>query len=283
LGAHLSIAGGLHHAIRRAHELACSALQIFTHSTVQWRIKSLSTDEVALFKQTREALGPFALAAHAGYLVNLASPDRALRERSIRTMIRELERCEILGIPLLVFHPGAHMGAGEARGLKRIASALRRIHAATAGIRVATTLENTAGQGSALGWRLSQIADLLDASGDSARLKVCFDTAHGFAAGYDFRRREGYRALWDEFEGLIGLEKLAIFHLNDATREAGSRIDRHAHIGQGRIGRKPFGWLMTDERFAQVPKIIETPKRGGMDRRNLALLRRLAVQGRLIK
>jgi deoxyribonuclease-4 len=232
-----------------------------------------------LFRQTHEALGPFALAAHAGYLVNLASPDRALRERSIRTMIRELERCEALGIPLLVFHPGAHMGAGDARGLRRIAGALRRIHAATSGMRVKTTIENTAGQGSALGSRLSQIARLLDASGESARLRVCFDTAHAFAAGYDFRSREQYRALWDEFEGLIGLKKLAIFHLNDSVREAGSLVDRHAHIGQGRIGRKPFGWLMTDARFRRVPKIIETPKRGGMDRSNLALLRRLAARG----
>ncbi len=275
LGAHLSIAGGLHKALLRAADLGCNALQIFTHSPVQWRVKPLIPEEIARFRETRASLGSIAVASHAGYLINLASPERALRERSIRMMIRELERCEALGVALLVSHPGAHMGGGEARGLRRVASSLRKIHASTAGFEVKTVVENTAGQGSNLGWRFEQIAHIIDLAGDASRLRVCFDTAHAFAAGYDLRNRGLYEEMWRQVEGLIGLKNIAIFHLNDATAVCGSLVDRHAHIGQGQIGQRPFGWILRDGRFARVMKVIETPKQAGMDRKNLALLRRL--------
>jgi len=276
LGAHMSIAGGLHLALTRAAELRCTAVQLFTQTARQWRQRRLSAEDVRSFHETRAQRGPFAVVAHAGYLLNLAAPVRALRERSIRALVSELERCEALGIESLVLHPGAHMGAGEARGIARVGAALRRAHAATPGLAVKTVLENTAGQGTSLGYAVSQLAAIIAASGDPDRLAMCFDTAHGFAAGYDISTSEGYAGLWEEVERLIGLERLTVIHLNDAKREVGSRIDRHAHIGQGRIGQAAFKRILVDPRFASVPKIIETPKEGDMDRRNLRLLRRLA-------
>jgi len=276
LGAHLSIAGGLHLALHRAVELDCTALQIFTRNASQWRAKPLSAEAVTEFRRTREEVGPIAVAAHASYLINLGSPDRRLRDRSIRSLVQELKRCEALGIEHLVLHPGAHMGAGEERGLRRIASALRRAHARTSGFEVKTVLENTAGQGTGLGHRFEQLARIIDDVDAPDRLRICFDTAHAFAAGYDFRTPRGYAAFWEDVDRLIGLENLAIFHLNDSRRDVGSRVDRHAHIGRGKIGREAFGRLMRDRRFGRVPKVLETPKEGDMDRRNLALLRRLA-------
>ena len=276
LGAHLSISGGLWRALERAAELRCTAVQIFTHNQVQWRVPRLTDEAAEHFRSTHLALGPFVLAAHASYLLNLASPDRALRERSIRALVSEVKRCAALRIPTLVLHPGAHMGAGEARGLGRIARALERVLRATQGARVFIALENTAGQGSGLGYRFEQIAALFAGVSDPGRLRICFDTAHALAAGYDFRTREGYTAMWDEIERLIGLRNLAIFHLNDSLKTAGSRVDRHTHIGRGEIGREPFAWILADPRFVAVPKVIETPKENEMDRKNLALLRRLA-------
>jgi deoxyribonuclease-4 len=276
LGAHLSTAGGVSTALERARALRCTAVQLFTHNRAQWRIAKLAEHEVARFRERDAAWGPFALAAHASYLVNAASPDPALRERSIRTLIAELHHCHALGIPLLVFHPGAHMDAGERAGLRRIAGALDRIHRATAELSVCTALETTAGQGSGLGWRFEQLAEILGRLARPERARVCFDTAHAFAAGYDFRTPQQYDALWREFDRRVGLARLALFHLNDSRTPPGSRVDRHMHIGRGEIGRAPFGWILADERFAHVPKVLETPKVDDMDRKNLALLRRLA-------
>jgi len=306
IGAHLSTAGGLHMALERARELRCRAVQIFTHNRAQWRIPRLTSEAAECFRRTDEREGPFALAAHASYLVNLASPDRDLRERSIRTMIAEVRLCHALGIPLLVFHPGAHMGAGETRGLRRVVQALDRIHRATAApaaedgagavadgdaacdrsVAVArqalpstlpkTVIETTAGQGTGLGWRFEQIAEILSGLADPDRARVCFDTAHVFAAGYDLRTPRSYGKVWDAFDRTIGLANLAIFHFNDSRTPLGSRVDRHAHIGRGEIRGRPFGWILTDRRFAALPKVLETPKEGEMDRKNLATLRRLA-------
>jgi deoxyribonuclease-4 len=285
IGAHLSTAGGLHMALERARELRCLAVQLFTHNRAQWRIPRQTTEAVERFRRFDEQAGPFALAAHASYLINLASPDRNLRERSIRTMITEVRLCHALGIPLLVFHPGAHMGAGEVRGLRRVVQALDRIHRATVGLAAKgasldalpkTVIETTAGQGTGLGWRFEQIAAILDGLADPDRARVCFDTAHAFAAGYDLRTPQSYEEVWAAFDRTIGLDKLAIFHVNDSRMPLGARVDRHAHIGRGEIGRRPFGWILTDPRFRALPKVLETPKEGGMDRKNLATLRRVA-------
>jgi deoxyribonuclease-4 len=263
-------------ALVRAAELRCTAVQIFTQSARQWGRRRLSAEEIRAFRQMQARLGPIAVVAHAGYLLNLAAAERALRERSVRALIGELERCEALGIPSLVLHPGAHVGAGEARGITRVAAALRRAHAATPGFAVKTVLENTAGQGSSLGPTVAQLAAIMDAAGDAGRLGLCIDTAHAFAAGYDLRTPEGYSGLWDEVARLIGSARLAVVHLNDARRELGSRVDRHAHIGQGYLGRQAFARILSDPYLAAVPKIIETPKEGDMDHKNLGLLRRLA-------
>ena len=276
LGAHLSIAGGVHRALERALELRCTAIQIFTHSRAQWRMSTRQAEEIERFRTLNVTRGPFALAAHSSYLVNPAAPAGPLRERSILTLIEEVRHCDALGIPVLVFHPGSHGGAGESRGLRRVIGALNRIHRATRGSAVRTGIEITAGQGTSLGWRFGQIAAILQGLKEPARACVCFDTAHAFAAGYDLRTRKAYRRLWRDFDTRIGLRHLALFHLNDSCTPLGSRVDRHAHIGRGEIGTAPFGWILTDARFRAIPKVIETPKEGGMDRRNLALLRRLA-------
>jgi deoxyribonuclease-4 len=278
LGAHLSIEGGVSCALERARVLRCTAVQLFTHNRAQWKITPLAEPEVRRFRELNAARGPFALAAHATYLANPASPDRALRERSIRALIDEVRHCATLGIPALVLHPGSHMGAGERAGVRRVIAALDRVHAATAettATPVLTLLETTAGQGTGLGWRFEQLAAILAGLATPERARICFDTAHAFAAGYDFRTPEQYAALWREFDRTLGLARLAFFHLNDSRTPAGSRVDRHTHIGRGEIGVRPFGRILADERFARVPKVIETPKEDDMDRVNLARLRRL--------
>lgn len=279
LGAHLSIAGGLHEALTRAKELRCTAVQIFTHGRGSWRVKPLEQEAIRLFRETHERLQPLKVIAHASYLLNLASPERDLRERSIRALIEQLERCEALGIPSVVLHPGAHMGAGDARGIRRIVGGLRRALKATRGMRAAVALENTAGQGTGIGSSFEHLARIDAGVGNRERIAFCFDTAHAFAAGHDLRNRTAFAALWDEYADLIGIDRLAIFHLNDSLKPLGSRVDRHTHIGQGEIGRRPFGWILADPRFRDIPKVIETPKEDDMDRRNLALLRRLAKAG----
>jgi deoxyribonuclease-4 len=267
-------------ALERGAELRCKAVQIFTHNRAQWRIGPLAGEQVERFREAHARHGPFALAAHSSYLINLASPDRGLRERSIRTLVEEMRHCAALGIPLLVFHPGAHVGAGERAGIARVARAMNR--ALARGARLCGSraphlaLEITAGQGSSVGWRFEQIGEILARLDLPEGVRVCFDTAHAFAAGYEMRTPESYARLWQEFDREIGLTRLALFHMNDSRAACGSRVDRHTHIGKGEIGTRPFAWVLNDPRFAALPKLIETPKEGGMDRRNLALLRRLA-------
>lgn len=282
LGAHLSIAGGLHRVIERARALRCTAVQFFTHSTMQWRMPALVPEQTARFEQ---ALGAprrrrLVTVVHAGYLPNLASPEPALRERSIASMIAELERCEALGVADLVFHPGAHMGAGEAWGLRRITGALRRILRATRGFHVRAVLENTAGQGTVLGADLAHLGRILRGLPDPSRVGICLDTAHAWAAGYDLARRAGYEAFLGSVDREVQIARVRVLHLNDSLRPRGSRVDRHAHIGEGHIGSRAFGWVMREPCFAALPKVIETPKAGDMDAVNLRRLRRLAHPGR---
>jgi deoxyribonuclease-4 len=215
--------------------------------------------------------------AHDSYLLNLGSPDSALRKRSVGAFIDELERCETLGVPNLVAHPGAHVGAGEEEGIKTIAGSLDEVHEACPGYRTKVTLEITAGQGSNLGYRFEQIRDVIDATKKPDRLRVCFDTEHAFAAGYDIRTTEGYERTFTEFDEMIGIEVLAAFHLNDSKKELNSRVDRHEHIGKGHIGVEAFRRLLNDKRFWGLPMCLETPKGPALeeDRENLSLLRSL--------
>ena len=273
----MSIAGGVGNAFLEGKRVNCDAIQIFTKSSRQWASKPYTKEEVSHFHHNRKETGIAAVVAHDSYLLNLASPDTAMRRRSITAFIDELERCEMLGVTHLIAHPGAHVGAGELEGIKIISKSLDQIHKARPGYAAQVTLEITAGQGSCLGYRFEQIAHMIDAVRESDRLRVCFDTEHAFAAGYDLRTKEGYDRTFSEFDELIGLKLLAAFHLNDSKKELNSRVDRHEHIGKGFLGLEAFRMLMNDRRFWGLPMCLETHKGPDLkeDRENLELLRSL--------
>jgi deoxyribonuclease-4 len=277
LGAHMSIAGGVGNAFLEGKKVDCDAIQIFTKSSRQWASKPYTNEEIERFHINRKETGIGTVVAHDSYLLNMGSPDTALRTRSIAAFIDEFERCEVLGVTNLIAHPGAHVGAGELDGMKTIAKSLDEIHRACPGYKTKITLEITAGQGSNLGYRFEQIASIIDATKESDRLRVCFDTEHAFAAGYDIRTKEGYERTIGEFDEAIGIELLAAFHLNDSKKEFNSRVDRHEHIGKGFIGVEAFRLLMNDRRFWGLPMCLETPKGPDLkeDRENLTLLRSL--------
>ncbi len=277
LGAHMSIAGGVGNALLAGKKVDCDAIQIFTKSSRQWAAKPYTKEEIEQFGANQKETGITQVIAHDSYLLNLGSPDTPLRKRSVAAFIDELERCEILGVTNLVAHPGAHVGTGEAEGIKTIAKSLDEVHKACPGYGAKVTLEITAGQGSNLGYRFEQIAAIMDATKESDRLRVCFDTEHAFAAGYDIRTQEGYERTFSEFAEAIGIERLAAFHLNDSKKEFNSRVDRHEHIGKGFIGVEAFRLLLNDKRFWGLPMCLETPKGPELkeDRENLTLLRSL--------
>ena len=277
LGAHMSIAGGVGNAFIEGKKVDCDAIQIFTKSSRQWASKPYTKEEIEQFHLNRKETGIGAVVAHDSYLLNMGSPDTALRTRSVAAFIDEFERCEVLGVTNLIAHPGSHVGAGELDGIKTIAKSLNEVHKACPGYRAKVTLEITAGQGSNLGYRFEQIADMIDATRNSDRLRVCFDTEHAFAAGYDIRTKDGYERTFSEFDEIIGIDRLAAFHLNDSKKDFNSRVDRHEHIGKGFIGVEAFRMLMNDRRFWGLPMCLETPKGPDLkeDRENLTLLRSL--------
>ena len=272
----MSIAGGMHKAIERGAGLQCRVIQIFLKNSNQWKAKILTEHEGLLFREARKISSIRSVVAHDSYLINLASPDRELRRKSFEAFLEEMRRANFLEVRYLVLHPGAHMGAGIAAGVSRVTRALRR---ALDEVEPPLTLllENTAGQGSCLGYRFEHLAGILEGIGNSRRTGVCLDTCHLFAAGYDIRTEEGYANTIREFDRLIGFGKIKAFHVNDSKKELGSRVDRHAHIGQGCIGLDAFRFLLNDRRFLRVPKILETPKGPGPeeDLMNLATLHAL--------
>jgi deoxyribonuclease-4 len=277
----MSIAGGYHNALLIAQAHGCETVQLFTKNSNQWNGKDLTDDEVRVFRRTlRQTRLRFPL-AHDSYLINLASPDEALYRRSLEAFILEMQRAERLGLRYLVTHPGAHIDSGEETGLARVARALDEVHQRCAGFRVQILLETTAGQGSTLGHRVEHLARILGLVAEPARLGVCFDTCHVFAAGYALTPEKEYRATMRAFERTIGLRRLRAFHLNDSLKPFGSRVDRHAHIGRGELGVEPFRLLVNDRRFRNRPMVLETPKEdtaeGDMDAVNLALLRSLVA------
>ena len=275
LGAHMSISGGVEKAVGRGQEVGCETMQIFTKNSNQWRAKPLTPAEVKGFRDGCELAGIAPVIAHSAYLINLAAPDEALYEKSIRAFLDELQRCELLGIPYLVVHPGAHMGTGEEQGLRRVATAIDRIHHAADELQAAMVLEVTAGQGSTLAYKFEHFAAILDQVDAPDRLGFCLDTCHLLAAGYDFRTRQGYDRMMDAWDDLVGIERIRVIHLNDSKKDLGSRVDRHEHIGQGCIGTAGFEWLLNDQRLAELPMVLETPKEDDADTRNLQTLRRL--------
>ncbi len=278
LGAHMSIAGGMGRAVERGADVGCDAIQVFTKSSNQWRARPLSDEEILEFKRLRDETGISPVVAHASYLINLASPDKDLYERSTSAFGEEVDRCETLGIPSLVAHPGSHMGAGEKAGIARVARALNRILRARRRRHVQVLLETTAGQGDSVGHRFEHLREIMGGLESPDRVGVCLDTCHVFAAGYDLRTRRSYHAVMEEFDKIVGLERIRAFHLNDCKKELGCRVDRHEHIGKGFLGLDAFRWLMNDPRFDGIPMLLETPKGKDYaeDRVNLAVLRSLA-------
>jgi len=275
IGAHMSISGGIYTALERGHELGCETIQIFTKNASRWNAKELTEKDLELFKGALKATGIWPVVAHDSYLINLAGPDEGLRRRSIDAFLTEMKRAEYLGIPFLVSHLGAHGGAGEEEGLRRLVDSLNEIGSMARDLRLKVLMETTAGQGTALGYRFEHFAYILENVEGNERLGVCFDTAHVFAAGYDVRTEEGFGKVLEEFDAVVGIDRIYVFHANDSKRELGSRIDRHEHIGKGYIGLEAFRFLLNDPRFEGLPMILETPKEGNMDEENLKVLRSL--------
>jgi len=283
LGAHVSTAGGTAQAPPRANAIDATAMQLFTKQANRWAERECEGDECAAFAT---ALGETAVSvtmAHDSYLINLASPDDVLWQKSVVAFEDEVRRAERLGLAYLVTHPGAHVGSGEAAGLARVVTAIDAVHRQTPGFKVKILLELTAEQGSSLGHRFEHMATIFDGVEDPKRIGVCWDTCHVFAAGYPLAPEEDYQRTMAEFDRLIGLSRLKLFHLNDSKKPHGSRVDRHEHLGQGFLGEEPFRLIVTDPRFAKLPMILETPKTGPddeqMDPVNLGLLRRLRDGG----
>lgn len=260
LGAHMSIAGGVHTAVERGNRIGCTTMQMFVKNNNQWHGKPLTDSEISTYKDllSKSSIDP--VVVHDTYLINLCAKNKRILRKSRAALKDELDRCELLGVPYLNFHPGAHVGQGENDGIKIIVESLNIVHEQTKGYRVKSVIETTAGQGTSVGYRFEQIKSIIDAVEQKERMAVCVDTCHVFAAGYDIATEEGYEKTFDAFDTLIGLENLAAFHVNDSKRPLGSRIDRHEHIGKGKIGLAGFGFLMNDARFASVPKILETDK-----------------------
>jgi deoxyribonuclease-4 len=244
----------------------------------QWHAKPLTDEDVASYKTAQRKSRIKPVLAHDCYLINLCAVDKSLLRKSRNSFVGELVRCEMLGIPFLNFHPGAHKGAGEAEGIKRIVESLNIAHEKTKGYKVKSVLETTAGQGTAIGWRFEQLRAIIDGVEEPKRMAVCIDTCHIFAAGYDLRTEGSYYETMADFEQVIGLDRLAAVHVNDSKNVLGSRVDRHEHIGKGAIGEDGFRWIMQDKRLQKIPKILETPKGEDLeeDRANLAVLGRLA-------
>ena len=277
LGAHMSIAGSIAEALLRGKKAGCECIQIFTKSNRQWASKPYSQEDVADFKRNQRDTGIATVIAHDSYLLNLGAPDETLRKRSVAGFIDELERCEALGVSNLVAHPGSHVGSGEKAGIRTIAKSINEVHRACKGFKSHVTLEITAGQGSNLGYSFRQMAAIFDAVKENERLRLCFDTEHAFAAGYDLRDDQGYAQTMGELDECIGIGKVAAFHLNDSLKPFHSRVDRHHHIGKGHLGIEAFRRVLNDPRFAGIPMCLETPKGPDLkeDIENLAILRSL--------
>jgi deoxyribonuclease IV len=281
LGAHMSVAGGHYNALTRGKDIGCTAVQLFSKNANQWAAKPISPEDAERFKTTREqcAYEQGDLLVHDSYLINLATPDDTLWEKSIDAFAHELDRCDTLGVPWLITHAGAHMGSGEEAGLERIATAIERVLSERPDQGVTVLLETTAGQGTCLCYCFEHIARVVELVSDRnrPRVGVCWDTCHLLAAGIDFTDEDRYERMVDSFDRIVGLDRLKAIHLNDSKKGLGSRVDRHEHIGKGALGLEPFRFIMNDPRLANLPKVLETPKEPEpqADLENLATLRSL--------
>ena len=277
IGVHMSISGGVFNALLYGQELGCTTIQIFTKNNNQWKAKELTPEDVKKFFESQKETEISPVVAHNGYLINLASPKEDVYNLSRESMLVELKRAELLGLPYLVMHPGSHLGSGENEGIRKIARSIDWLHQKTKGFEVKICLETTAGQGSAIGYRFEHLAEIIERVKEKERLGVCYDTCHAFAAGYDIRTKKAYEATFKEFDKVVGLSRLKVIHVNDSVKDLDSRVDRHQHIGEGKIGLDGFRLLMNDKRWEKIPKILETPKERGTakDRKNLNVLKSL--------
>lgn len=273
VGAHVSVAGGLHAAFPLAEEFGCESVQIFTKSQLRWSAKEIEPDEVVQWLEAWEQCGWPPCLVHDSYLINLSTPDEELRRKSVLGSVDELNRAALLGIPWVNTHPGSHRGAGVDAGIANCARSLREALDQTAGMGVGILLETTAGQGNDIGSRFEHLAELLERINEPERMGVCVDTCHIFAAGYDLVTEAGYEQTWKEFGERIGGSFLRAFHLNDSRFPLGSHRDRHAEIGKGEIGREGFSRLVNDPRFTGLPGITELPDDETM--RSIKLLKKL--------
>ncbi|MFX1586578.1 MAG: deoxyribonuclease IV [Promethearchaeota archaeon] len=283
LGAHMSVSGGKYMALERGKELGCEAIQVFIRNIRGWASKPLEQKEINEFLETKakfqEEIWP--LLSHNSYLINLATSDQEKLTKSYSAMLDELTKAEQLKLDYVVIHPGTYNFEDENEtkktGLTRIAEQLNKLIKDTVKSQVKILLETVAGQGHNLGRKFHHLKFIIDKINDKARIGVCFDTCHSFTSGYDFTTKKKYTEMWDEFDDIIGLDYLFAFHLNDSEKGLGSRVDRHTHIGQGKIGKEPFGFFVNDERFKEHPGILETPKGKDMkeDIMNLTTLKSL--------
>jgi len=270
----------MENALLKAKRLRMDCVQVFTKNQQQWKAKPLSDEQIAAWSAAMNETGITEVVSHDSYLINMASPDKSMREKSIALMRVELERCETLAIPYLVAHPGAHVGSGVAAGCKRVAGALNRLNRSLNGFKTITLLETTAGQGTTLGRSFEEIRRIIDQVRAPERVAVCIDTAHMIAAGYDLTSAAGAGAVLEELDDVLGLKQVRVVHVNDSKAPRGSLKDRHAHIGQGYIDRAAMARIVTDDHLATVPKILETPKGENdkgrpWDKVNLTRLRRM--------
>ncbi len=275
LGAHTSIAGGVYNAIYAGAEIGCDVVQIFSKNQMQWKSKPLDPNEVEKFHEAIEETGVYPMTVHDAYLINLGATNPATFEKSFGAVVEELQRCETLRVPYLVMHPGSHLGAGEEKGMDKIADSLQRAYNESGAENTVVLLETTAGQGTNLGYTFDQIHYMIQRSGLGEKIAVCVDTCHIFTAGYDIRTGEEWQNTKSQFDREIGLDKLKAFHINDSKKKFQSKVDRHARVGQGEIGLEAFAALLNDPDLQDIPMIMEIP--GGNDayREDLEILRGL--------
>jgi len=275
LGCHVSVYKGVQFAPERGYELGCEVIQIFTRNPSQWKCKPLTAENITEWKAAVKTYNIKAVMTHAIYLINMASAERTIRKKSETEFLNEIDRCELLNIPFLVFHPGSYRASTEKSGIRRLVSSLQKLLLKRPDHKVQLLIENTAGGGSLLGNSFEQISEIMDKTGFPERIHACFDTSHAFAAGYDLQTSESYHEIMDQFDSTIGLEHLKGFHLNDSQAELGSHIDRHENIGDGLIGKEVFKEIVNDQRFKLHPMTLETPGGEEAFRRSLQLLFKL--------
>lgn len=277
LGAHMSTSGGLSTAFDRGAKVGCTTMQVFTKNQNRWQQKPTPPEEIERWAQKQAETGIRPVVSHAAYLINLGTPKEDLWNKSLDALVDELTRAEELGLLGVVLHPGAHMGEGEEAGIARIVKGINAAHRRTPGFKTLTLVEQTAGQGTVLGYKFEHLQAMWQGATEPERLAFCLDTCHLFAAGYDLRTEQAYADTMGHFDDLCGMERVRCFHLNDAKKPLGSRVDRHEHIGTGQLGLDAFGFILNDPRLVQVPKIIETEKSEDMheDVENLRVLRSL--------